>query len=376
MRLPPKNVIYEDYVQAMRSGRLTEHGTRRTLFQEKSLPDNLQNSALAIFNWSVNCMRRAGLLYAEPYRYFKVKEGCYDVIHMHAMHARFLRLPCPLVVSNAIPHAFLYRYARAWSDSRVRFSEAAEGLFARLFRVNQVSCYLPQVHTLICFTDWLAQWYAEKRISTKTKTAVVPIYLDDNQPTQMRRKNAPARIGFVAKDFDAKGGKLLLEAFELVKKTVADAELFIVGSEPQLSADICAARNITWIPFVDRAELLGDMMPSFTVFAYPTQFDGMPLVVLEALSLGIPVIVSDFAAMPEIVGSAGVVTTGDDSQALCQRILELFDARARDQLSQRSQERYASTFSHAAVTPALRRVYEDALAQRTVSSGRTPALHR
>jgi hypothetical protein len=99
---PPEGVEYETYADAMSRGTLVEHGTRRALKEAWARGDGRVGAALMTIGCKLlNLLRRSRWLFWEPYRFFSVVPGAYDLIHLHTFSARFLDLPCPLVVSNA-----------------------------------------------------------------------------------------------------------------------------------------------------------------------------------------------------------------------------------------------------------------------------------
>ena len=156
----------------------------------------------------------------------------------------------------------------------------------------------------------------------------------------MPAPDRPHTIGFIAGDFDAKGGPTVLRAFEHVRNERPDVELTIIGSPPRAPSTELRARGIAWYPHLSRRELLDEHVPSFDVFAYPTEFDGLPLTVLEVMAHGIPIATSDYQPMPEVVGygRAGSVTRQRDSDALARALLFLLEpannARARHQAAE------------------------------------------
>jgi glycosyltransferase involved in cell wall biosynthesis len=60
-----------------------------------------------------------------------------------------------------------------------------------------------------------------------------------------------------------------------------------------------------------------------SLFVYPTYYEGFGLPALEAMACGIPVITSNVASLPEIVGEAGILVPPGDRQALAQAIREV-----------------------------------------------------
>ena len=63
-------------------------------------------------------------------------------------------------------------------------------------------------------------------------------------------------------------------------------------------------------------------------FIYPSLFEGFGLPVIEAMACGAPVICSDRAALPELVGDAGLLVDPEDVDALAGAMVRLVGDRA------------------------------------------------
>ena len=352
---PPEGVVYETYADALKRGALVEHG-RRNRFRKEPF--------LTLFCKLINIARSRHWLFWEPFRIFSVRPGEYDLIHIHVFSAGFRNPDCPLVISNAAPQRFLYTEARGWSQLRTGIVEYIEIFLARGLRINHVSYRIPQAARVVAFTDFLRRWYTRNRIAPENRVDVVPIYLP-LAPVESELKQRPSVVGFIAKDFYAKGGDTLLAAFEIVRNARSDAKLLIVGCRPQLKEPELSRRAITWLPYVAREKLLTEIIPSFDVFAYPTRFDGMPLVVLEAMAAGVPVATSDYQAMPEIVGAAGLVSPTGDAPGLAKNILSILEPDANPRLRNAAAARFRNAFSTKSVAPLLYRTYRQATGTRT-----------
>jgi len=59
------------------------------------------------------------------------------------------------------------------------------------------------------------------------------------------------------------------------------------------------------------------------VFIFPSFYEGFGLPPLEAMSCGIPIICSNAASLPEVVGQAGILFEPHDSEKLCSLIAEV-----------------------------------------------------
>jgi glycosyltransferase involved in cell wall biosynthesis len=73
-----------------------------------------------------------------------------------------------------------------------------------------------------------------------------------------------------------------------------------------------------------------------SVFAYPSVYEGFGLPPLEAMSMGLPVVATDVAALAEVLGDAALLVGVGDSDALSDALLRvLTDDTLSDDLSER-----------------------------------------
>lgn len=104
-------------------------------------------------------------------------------------------------------------------------------------------------------------------------------------------------ILFVGNDFVRKGGPQLLEAFRLVRERVPGARLQIVGTphpiDPQDGVELLGR--------VNGREVMSQLYRDASVFCLPSHFDPYPLVVLEAMAHGLPVVAAPICGVPEMV---------------------------------------------------------------------------
>ena len=356
---PPAGVEYETYAEALANGNLRELGRRADLEQSRGAA-RVAALTRILRERAVNLLRRRGVLFREPFRHFRVTPGRYDLVHCHVFSASFGPLDAPLLIGNAATIEQLYRDARGWAEPRVRFAGRLDRWLARAQGVQHTSYSLHQADVAVTFTEFLAAELVERGAVARDRVAVAPCFVDERPGGTGGRP--PRRIGFVAGDFDAKGGATVIAAFDLVRRERPDAELVVIGSPPRLTPDEQTLRGISWRGHVPRAQLLADHMPAFDVFAYPTECDGLPLTVLEVMALGVPVITSDYGAMPEIVdhGRAGRVVPQRDAVALASEMLSLLDTEENARARILTREWFGDTFATPAAVARLERAYGQA----------------
>jgi glycosyltransferase involved in cell wall biosynthesis len=76
------------------------------------------------------------------------------------------------------------------------------------------------------------------------------------------------------------------------------------------------------------------------VFVYPSHYEGFGLPVLEAMTLGTPVVTSNISALPEVAGDAALLVDPDNVEELADAILQIIDdSQLRDGLVKKGKDR-------------------------------------
>lgn len=158
---------------------------------------------------------------------------------------------------------------------------------------------------------------------------------------QCQPRKPKNKIVFVGQLRTHKGPQLLIDAM----KHFPDTELRIMGRGEELSALKKQAKgmdNITFFGFVSQEEL-GKELSQAKCAVFPSLWEEpFGLVLVEAMQCGVPVIVSNRGAFPEIVedGVAGLIFDPDQPETLVHAIKELIEKDAICQaLSEAGQER-------------------------------------
>jgi glycosyltransferase involved in cell wall biosynthesis len=203
------------------------------------------------------------------------------------------------------------------------------------------------------------------------KLAVV----EPGAPAWTPRRAAPASgyVLFVGTLEPRKNVGVLLDAFERLTPRTS-AELVIAGK--------ATARSQPWLermnkaPLAGRVRHLGYIDPTSrraiyegaAVLVLPSLDEGFGLPVLEAMTLGVPVVTSNRGSLPEVVGGAGPLVDADDSAALADAIDRVLrdDAFASACAEKGIARSRAYRWDHAAQRTYT--VYQQAIARRCASA--------
>lgn len=131
---------------------------------------------------------------------------------------------------------------------------------------------------------------------------------------------------------------LLLRAWSEIKEDFKDTWLIFVGVGGNVFRNVNYQRQmerVRFLGYVDDQTLAG-LYAGATLFVLPSQEEGFGLPALEAMASGIPVIVSDGGALPEVVGEAGMVFCLSNPDGLTTALKEcLSSAKTRSVLKEK-----------------------------------------
>lgn len=129
------------------------------------------------------------------------------------------------------------------------------------------------------------------------------------------------RIAFVGIDWERKGGKVLLDAFPIVKAKFPGAVLDIIGCSPRNLPQGAVAHGL-----VPKSEVM-NLLARASIFVFPSLIEPFGIAPLEAASMGLPVVASAIGALPETVRDrdSGILVPPNDSKALAKALLSLLE---------------------------------------------------
>lgn len=166
----------------------------------------------------------------------------------------------------------------------------------------------------------------------------------------------PLRILFVSLLCEGKGLLVLLDACGRLAKRGVPFHLNLMGPMESIEFAHRVQARITELQIDDRVSLLGirtgaEKFADFAasdVLCHPTFFDTFPLVLLEAMSAGLPVVATHHSGIPDIVdeGETGFLVAPRDSAAVADRLAQLAsNPQMRAEFGLAGRRRYLSEFT-------------------------------
>jgi glycosyltransferase involved in cell wall biosynthesis len=126
-------------------------------------------------------------------------------------------------------------------------------------------------------------------------------------------------IGTIANFYPTKGLDILISLWQDSRlRGNGNLELIIIGSGPletELRAQV-QKLNLTNVNFTGQITNASTLLRAIDVFVLPSRKEGFPLVLLEAMQAGLPIIATDVGGNKEALGDAGILIPPGDPNAL------------------------------------------------------------
>jgi len=242
-----------------------------------------------------------------------------DVVHTHNPHALIYGAPAARLARAAVVHT---KHGINPDRARRRWLRRAAGML---------------VDAYVVVTPALAEVVRRDRDCDPVRLSIVPNGIDVSmfRPSAAVRSLARARlniddsawvVGTVGRLAPEKDQATLLRA--MLPLLGSHRQLVIVGDGPERAALSGIAQSsglAQYIHLLGARSDVSSLLPAFDVFALPSRTEGLPLVLLEAMSTELVVVASAVGGIPDLVehGINGFLTPAGQCDALTAQLAAL-----------------------------------------------------
>lgn len=289
-----------------------------------------------------------------------LRDGQFSLVHTHTPRSVFVGRAAALRTGVPVVH---HLHSPTASDTTHRLRNWLNATVERLS--------LSGVDAVIAVSESIGR-YGRQIGLPPGRLHVVPNGVPLGQTLPVR---SPPRgewtLGTVALFRPRKGLELLLQALALLRGARLPVRLRAVGSfetaqyESRIkafAAQLGVNELVEWRGFSSN---VAEELKTLDLFVLPSLFgEGMPMVVLEAMSAGVPVIGTSVEGVPEVVrdGLEGLIVPPNDGRALASAVERFVTGEVNwAEMRRNAHRRQSERYSQQAMAAGVARVYHDVL---------------
>lgn len=277
------------------------------------------------------------------------------------------KIPCPIVIRLHTPSLLNRKTLK-----KVKF---------RLLEFYSYWCALQEVKVLkkasyitSCskeLRDWTVQYFAiNKELITVIYNPVNTAQWDINTVNMPPKNKEEVNIFFAGTVVETKGIRELIEACNILKQRKYNIQLTIAGKlnnySHQLQQEL-TQRGIDWCYFLGNVERnrLKKLYQECDLACFPSWWENLPLVCIEAMACGCIVVGSSCGGMSEVIedGKDGFLVEPKNSELLAQTIEKAIDMSEQEKvrMSALAKEKIISKFSTEVIVKEMVEYYQNVI---------------
>ncbi len=237
--------------------------------------------------------------------------------------------------------------------------------------------YLVQfTNRTICEThnDYLTA--VKNKIAGRTNTDIIPNAINTGAFANLKRdKNLLVKLGLSENNFiignisrfdEQKNQKLILQAAYFLVKKYPEIRFVFVGSGKSLQQmqDLARESNLDeYVIFTGEQSSLKEYYSIFDIFVFPTLWEGMPYVLLEAMASRLPIVCSRIPNLLEVIkpDQSALVINPYDMDDLFRKISALHQSfELREEIAQNAMIE-STQYDESEIIPKIADVYSEVL---------------
>lgn len=321
-----------------------------TLYTRNIFKQELVNNGIAVYDLDL------------PFKYdfrgvFKlvklINSNNYDIVHVHLF-------PADIMVA----------VASLFTDKDTKFIFTEHNIYNRR---RSIIFYKPidkfvysRYRKIICVSEKVEESLVGYLKELESKTIVIR----NGIPVPDRKFDVEAKKEYdilcVARLEEAKGIDILLKAVAILKeKSNLSLNVAVVGDGSKRDELLSLNENLglgDTVYFLGVRKDVSNLMNTSKIFVLPSRWEGLPMVILEAMAHGLPVISTPVGGIPEVVKNRenGILVPKEDPNSLSKAILEVLnDSELLRKLSKNAYEFVKQYYSIETYTKNLLSLYRE-----------------
>ncbi|WP_424597126.1 glycosyltransferase [Caldisericum exile] len=284
-----------------------------------------------------------------------IRENSYDIVHVHLF---------PADLFGALASLFV--------DKKTKFIFSEHSIYNRrrnfkLYKPIDIFVY-SRYKRIVCVSNLVKEELINyiPRLVSKVIVIKNAIPVDDIKEDIQKIYD----VLFVGRLEKEKGVDILIKAvYEIQSKQSLNLKVALVG-DGSLKSEY--KKLVKYLSLEDNIKFLGirrdveKLMRLSKIFVLPSRYEGLPMVILEAMANRIPIIATKVGGIPEVIedGIEGLLVEPESKDELTKKILYLLNNPSlREQLSKNAFEKVKSEYSIQSYTQRMLKLYEEVLSE-------------
>jgi len=231
------------------------------------------------------------------------------------------------------------------------FPEYFPSIPARAYANLFLKIIVPRTRHILTVSEHTKKDMIQHLQLPESKITVIPLAPDvcftpSTSPPQVLTDQRPYFL-YIGNIKEFKNTPFLLKAFSTFRKINGETiDLVLVGKNfiPTMTEALTHQPGVRWLNYVPLNDL-PDLYRGATAFIFPSLYEGFGLPPLEAMACGTPVITSNRASLPEVMGDAALFIDPEQEESLVSAMIKIVTTPLlRKQMVEKGLQR-ASLFS-------------------------------
>lgn len=209
---------------------------------------------------------------------------------------------------------------------------------------------------LLCPSNWVAEGCMQITPEYQHKIRICP-YGSSIEITKKPKTKVSNKVLFAGRDVMRKGLHYLADAGVQLKQKGLNVEIFVAGVEKETCSWIKNVESLNFLGHVPMQQMR-QQFEKAAVFVLPSLSEGQAGVVVEALAMGCPVIITRECGVDIEDGKQGFIVPARDSNAIASKVEEILSNQSLwMEMSQNAIE-FASRFSLEAWSDRMVKIFD------------------